>query len=160
TLKNIPINSPTQKTSIPLGTVASVRKTQIPSELTHRDLQQTVDLTMGVYGRDLGHVADDVREIVARFGERKGNGVWVPYDPVLLHEGKQVPMEGSQLRLTGEYARMRETFANLGTGLVLAAVLIYFLMVALFKSWLTPLVILSAVPVGLVGVVFMLFITG
>src|SRR5262249_31622288 len=123
-------------------------------------LQQTVDLTMGVYGRDLGHVADDVREIVARFGERKGNGVWVPYDPVLLHEGKQVPMEGSQLRLTGEYARMRETFPNPGTGLVLAAVLIYFLMVALFKSWLTPLVILSAVPVGLVGVVFMLFITG
>src|SRR5262249_49955635 len=44
-------------------------------------------------------------------------------------------------------------------GLVLATLLIYFLMVALFKSWLSPLVILSAVPVGLVGVVTMLYVT-
>jgi multidrug efflux pump subunit AcrB len=38
--------------------------------------------------------------------------------------------------------------------------LVYFLMVALFKSWLTPQVILSAVPVGLVGVVLILYLTG
>src|SRR5262249_61766601 len=43
--------------------------------------------------------------------------------------------------------------------LILASLLIYFLMVGLFKSWLSPLVILSAVPVGLVGVVTMLFVT-
>jgi multidrug efflux pump subunit AcrB len=55
---------------------------------------------------------------------------------------------------------MQDTFVNLGFGLVLAALLIYFLMVALFKSWLTPLVILSAVPIGLIGVVLALFITG
>ena len=40
-----------------------------------------------------------------------------------------------------------------GIGLLLASLLIYFLMVALFKSWLTPLVILSAVPFGLIGVI-------
>src|SRR6516164_2558340 len=44
-------------------------------------------------------------------------------------------------------------------GLVLASLLVYFLMVALFRSWLSPLVILSAVPVGLVGVVLMLYVT-
>src|SRR5204863_5964973 len=38
--------------------------------------------------------------------------------------------------------------------------LVYFLMVALFKSYMTPMVILSAVPVGLVGVIGMLFVTG
>src|SRR5262249_224448 len=43
---------------------------------------------------------------------------------------------------------------------ILAAVLIYFLMTALFKSYVTPLVVMSAVPVGLVGVVCILFITG
>ena len=37
--------------------------------------------------------------------------------------------------------------------------LIYFLMVALFKSYITPLVVLSAVPVGVVGVVLMLYVT-
>ena len=55
---------------------------------------------------------------------------------------------------------MQDTFHNLGIGLVLASLLIYFLMVALFRSWLTPLVILSAVPFGLIGVVGLLYITG
>jgi multidrug efflux pump subunit AcrB len=160
TLLDVPINSPVQKTSIPLRTVATARKAEIPSELNHRNLQQTVDLTMNVQGRDLGHVADDVAAAVAKFGEQKKSSVWVPFDPDLLRDGKQVPMEGSVLRLTGEYLRMQETFVNLSIGLVLASMLIYFLMVALFRSWLTPLVILSAVPVGLVGVVSLLFITG
>jgi multidrug efflux pump subunit AcrB len=54
---------------------------------------------------------------------------------------------------------MQDTFRNLGVGLLLASLLIYFLMVALFQSWMTPLVILSAVPVGLIGVVTMLYLT-
>src|SRR5947209_20089809 len=54
---------------------------------------------------------------------------------------------------------MQDTFHNLGVGLILSTLLIYFLMVALFKSWLSPLVILFAVPIGLVGVVLMLFLT-
>ncbi|HEU5119145.1 MAG TPA: efflux RND transporter permease subunit, partial [Isosphaeraceae bacterium] len=62
--------------------------------------------------------------------------------------------------LSGEYERMRTTFHDLGIGLMLATLLIYFLMVALFKSYVTPLVILFAVPLGLIGVVLMLFLTG
>jgi multidrug efflux pump subunit AcrB len=41
-----------------------------------------------------------------------------------------------------------------------AVLLVYFLMVALFRSYITPLVVLSAVPVGVVGVVLVLFFTG
>jgi multidrug efflux pump subunit AcrB len=62
--------------------------------------------------------------------------------------------------LSGEYERMQTTFRDLGIGLVLASLLIYFLMVALFKSYLTPLVILFAVPIGLIGVITMLYVTG
>ena len=40
----------------------------MPTEITHNNLQSTIDLTMGVDGRDLGHVADDVARVVARFG--------------------------------------------------------------------------------------------
>src|SRR5207248_8048199 len=83
--------------------------------------------------------------------------VWVPFDPT--SKGKKL-LEGSEITISGEYSRMQDTFRNLGFGLVAASVLVYFLMVALFKSWLSPLVILSAVPVGLVGVVLMLFLTG
>ncbi len=129
----------------------------MPAEVTHTNLQPTIDLTMGVHGRDLGHVADDVAAVVARFGVHKERGVWMPFDPT---SSDKKPLEGSKIVLSGEYSRMQETFRNLGIGLILASLLIYFLMVALFKSWLTPLVILSAVPIGLIGVVTMLFVTG
>ena len=69
-------------------------------------------------------------------------------------------MTGSKLEMSGEYARMQETFSNLGAGLVLASLLVYFLMAAMFKSYVTPLVIMSAVPLGLVGVILMLYVTG
>lgn len=158
TLLDVPITSPVQKKSIPLRNLATVRRSQVPSEVNHTNLQPTIDLTMGVEGRDLGHVADDVSAVVGKFGVAKDRGVWTPYDPASSSEKK--PLTGSAITLSGEYSRMQDTFRNLGIGLVLAALLIYFLMVALFRSWLSPLVILSAVPVGLVGVISMLYVTG
>jgi multidrug efflux pump subunit AcrB len=159
TILDVPITSVGQKKSIPLRNVATVHRTTVPAEVTHANLQPTIDLAMGVHGRDLGHVADDVAAVVAKFGvaREKEPGAWVPFDP---SSDEHRPLEGSKIILSGEYSRMQDTFRNLGLGLVLASLLIYFLMVALFKSWLTPLVILSAVPVGLVGVIAVLFVTG
>jgi multidrug efflux pump subunit AcrB len=158
TLLDVPITSPAQKKTVPLRTIASLRRAAVPAEVTHTNLAPTIDLTLGVYGRDLGHVGDDVNAIVAQFGkERPGEpGVWTPYDPDAKDEQ---PMEGSQLSITGEYSRMKDMFSNLGLGLLSATVLIYFLMVALFRSYLTPLVIISAVPIGITGVVIVLFVT-
>ena len=72
---------------------------------------------------------------------------------------KRALIKGATIELSGEYSRMQETFRSLGFGLILATLLIYFLMAALFKSYLTPLVILFAVPLGLFGVVTMLYLT-
>jgi multidrug efflux pump subunit AcrB len=157
TILDVPITSPAQKKSIPLRNVATVHPATVPAEITHTTLQPTIDLALGVEGRDLGHVAQDVAAVVARFGVASGRDAWVPFDPT---SSEQKPLEGSEIQLSGEYSRMQNTFTNLGIGLILASLLVYFLMVALFKSWLTPLVILSAVPVGLIGVVTMLFVTG
>ena len=157
TILDVPITSTAQKKSIPLRNVAIVRRTQVPTEVTHTNLQSTIDLTMGVDGRDLGHVADDVAALVAQYGVPRGAGAWTPFDPT---SPDRKPLAGSTMTLSGEYSRMQDTFRNLGGGLVLASLLVYFLMVALFRSWLTPLVILSAVPVGVIGVVLILFVTG
>lgn len=160
TILDVPITGPAQKKPIPLGNMASVRRTNVPAELTHTNLQATIDLTMGVHGRDLGRVADAVSEVVKQFGIPRGSGTWTPFEPTALANGKKTPMDGSTIRLSGEYSRMQDTFRNLGFGLILASLLVYFLMVALFRSWLIPLVILSAVPFGVVGVVTLLFVTG
>jgi multidrug efflux pump subunit AcrB len=156
-LLDIPITSPVQKKSIPLRNLITLRRASVPSEVSHTNIQTTIDLTMGVAVRDLGHVADDVSAVIAKFGKPLESGVWAPYDPTVKDEQKL--LVGSRIELSGEYSRMRETFYNLGIGLILASLLIYFLMAALFKSYITPLVIMSAVPLGLVGVILMLYLT-
>ena len=159
TLLDVLITSPTQNRSIPLRNVATLDRTDVASEVSHRNLQTTIDITMGVHGRDLGSVADEVALVLNHFGQSEGGGEWKTYELATSGQDSRSLLVGSKIRLSGEYARMQNTFRNLGIGLLLASLLIYFLMVALFKSWLTPLVILSAVPVGLIGVVLILYIT-
>ena len=43
----------------------------MPTEVTHDNIQPTIDLTMGVYGRDLGHVSDDVTRVIERVRRRE-----------------------------------------------------------------------------------------
>ncbi|HVW02807.1 MAG TPA: efflux RND transporter permease subunit, partial [Planctomycetaceae bacterium] len=152
-----PITGAGQNKPIPLRNIVSLRRTDVPAEITHNNLAPSIDLAMGVEGRDLGHVADDVYAAVSKFGDQIEPGVWTPYDP---SSQEHTPMKGSRLLLSGEYTRMQDTFVSLGFGLILATMLMYFLMVALFKSYITPVVILMAVPLGIAGVVVALFITG
>ena len=159
TLLDVPVTGLGQDKPIPLRNLATLRRSSVPTEITHNNLQSTIDLTMGVSGRDLGHVADDVARVLDGFGSLQPNGTWVPYDPG-DHSAERKLIKGAMIELSGEYSRMQETFHSLGFGLILATMLIYFLMAALFKSYVTPLVILFAVPLGLVGVVTMLDLTG
>lgn len=158
TLLDIPITGMGQKRPIPLRNLVKVPlpRVEVPAEINHTNLQATMDLTMGVYGRDLGHVAENVNRVVARFGKERLDGGWSPFDPDVA--GKV--MEGARIVLAGEYQKMQQTFRFQAMGMVGAVLLIYFLMVALFRSYLTPLVVLSAVPVGVIGVILMLYFTG
>jgi len=168
TLLDVPINSPTQAKSIPLRTIATLRPAKVPSEVVHTNLQPTIDLTMGVQGRDLGHVADDVAKAVARHGKPRKDSGWTPFDPDVSDTtdtadatlGERKVMEGAKISLSGEYQKMLTTFKYQAMGMAAAVLLIYFLLVALFKSYITPLVVLSAVPIGVIGVVLVLFVTG
>jgi multidrug efflux pump subunit AcrB len=157
TLLNIPITSPTQNQPVPLQNIASISRTTVPAEVNHTTLQPTIDLTMGVSGRDLGHVANDVSRILKKFGEPVSRGVWSPYE---VGAPDQKLLAGGKLELTGEYSRMQDTFYYLGGGLILAALLMYFLMVALDKSWVVPLTVMGTVPLALAGVLPMLYFTG
>jgi multidrug efflux pump subunit AcrB len=55
---------------------------------------------------------------------------------------------------------MKRSFTRLGLGLILSTLLVYFLMVVLFQSWLDPFIIMMAVPGALVGILWMLTLTG
>ena len=159
TLMDVPITGPRQPQPIPLRNIATLRRGTVPTEITHNNLQATMDLALGVQGRDLGHVADDVARVVGGFGVAQPDGTWLPFDPA---EGasRREPMKGALIELSGEYSRMQETFRSLGIGLAMAAVLMYFLMAALDKSYVVPLTVMLTVPLCLAGVVPMLYLTG
>src|ERR1700738_4931163 len=55
---------------------------------------------------------------------------------------------------------MAKSFSSFGFGLGMAVVLLYLVMVAQFRSFLDPLIIMFAVPMGLIGVIWTLWITG
>ncbi|HVX14075.1 MAG TPA: efflux RND transporter permease subunit [Pirellulales bacterium] len=154
---NIPLVGNNQHRQVRLGDVASLSRTTVPSEIKHVNIQSTIDVTMGVEGRDLGHVSDDITKVLDRFGRQDADGVWSTYDP---ESKKNDILLGSKITLSGEYSRMRDTFNNLGLGLVLASLLMYFLMVALDKSFVVPITVMLVVPLSLAGVLPMLYFTG
>jgi multidrug efflux pump subunit AcrB len=149
--------------TVPLRTVASVSKTTVPTEATHYNIQPSVDLTMAVEGRDLGHVCDEVTKILDEFGKKSETkeNTWAPYAATSAAGSKErATITGSDIVFSGEYARMNQTFHDLGIGLILAILLMYFLMVGLDKSYVVPLTVMLTVPLCLAGVLPMLYFTG
>jgi multidrug efflux pump subunit AcrB len=55
---------------------------------------------------------------------------------------------------------MQASFRSLALGMILAVILVYALLVILFQSWVDPFIIMMAVPGGLLGIIWMLALTG
>ncbi|MBS0205378.1 MAG: efflux RND transporter permease subunit [Planctomycetes bacterium] len=156
TLLDIPITGPLQRDPIPLSNVVSLKPVRVPAEISHYNLRSTIDINLSVHRRDLGHVAAEIESRLAAVGQPGGHGEWLPFDPAT---DDHTILPGSEIVMSGEYARMKETFRNFGLGLLLAMLLVYCLMVMLLDSYVIPLIVLSAVPVGLAGVIPALYFT-
>jgi multidrug efflux pump subunit AcrB len=157
TVLDVPVTSPVQHRPIPLRNVVSLERNTIPTEVTHYNIQPTIELSLGVHRRDLGHVSDDVAAALGEFGAPAGDSTWAAYDPT--NSQKKV-LPGTKIVLSGEYLRMKETFSSLASGIGLAALLIYFLMVGLDRSFIVPLTVLLIVPLSLIGILPMLLLSG
>ncbi len=141
TLENIPITSSDHNGSgsaVLLRNIASFERTTAPSEVNHLNISRVIDVFSNVSGRDIGSVASDI--------EKGLKNIDVP--------------SGYFVHMRGEVQSMRESFGSLGLGLILAAVLVYLVMVVQFRSFLDPLIVMCAFPLGLIGVLLMLFLTG
>jgi multidrug efflux pump subunit AcrB len=68
--------------------------------------------------------------------------------------------QGIRVQVRGEVATMRESFAEMGFNLVLAVILVYLIMAAQFSSWLDPFIMIVAAPLGLIGIILTLWLTG
>jgi multidrug efflux pump subunit AcrB len=120
-----------------LRDVATLEQRTGPDSVDHYDLSRLIDVLVTPVGNDLGRVASHIEEVL--------KGVVLPKDVVVT--------------LKGEVANMRAAFSNFALALPLAVVLIYLVMVGLFRSMIDPIIILLAVPLGWIGTVLMLYVT-
>ncbi|MCA8026036.1 efflux RND transporter permease subunit [Burkholderia cepacia] len=123
-----------------LGNLVQVRSTANPAVITHYNIRPAIDVYVSVEGRDLGAVAGEIDRIVS--------------------DARATLPRGTELTMRGQIETMRTSYLGLGAGVAMAIVLVYLLIVVNFQSWLDPLLIISAMPAALAGIVWMLFITG
>jgi multidrug efflux pump subunit AcrB len=137
TIKNVFATGVNQKEPVMLSSLVRIRPSTGAVEVNHVSLYRTFNVLVNTEGRDIGSVAGDIQKRLKNVEVQKG----------------------MQVQLRGEYARMVDAFYRLGLGLAGAAILVYLLQVALFRSWVGPFIIMFTVPLGLIGVLTMLWVT-
>jgi len=138
-LLHVPVSSPLSNTSELICNLCDLERRSTPGVVSHLNIQPAFDIYANVQGRDLGGVADDIGPILEK------------------HQASLKP--GNSIFMSGLVFNMNRAFKRLGIGFIFAIMLIYFLMVVNFQSWLDPLVIISAIPGAISGIIWSLFLT-
>lgn len=139
----IPLPGRGQSPTVPLGNVATLKRTTVPAIINHVNTELAFDVYSNVQGRDLGAVADDIGRVVEEFRPKA-----------------EAQKNNTRIEVSGQAESMRDAFTRMGAGLVFAVLLVYLIMVINFQSWTDPLIIISALPAALCGIVWMLFLSG
>ncbi|MGB2803397.1 MAG: efflux RND transporter permease subunit [Candidatus Zixiibacteriota bacterium] len=137
-LDRIFITSPLGK-QIPLSNLAEVVKAKGPVKIDRKNQERTILVTSQAYGRAPGTVAAEVE--------------------TRIEKNLKAP-ENFSVVVTGAYEDQKESFQILLYALALAMVLIYMVLAAQFESLLDPFIVMFSVPLGIVGVIWGLFLTG
>lgn len=122
-----------------LGNLAALTPVARPAVVSHYQVEPVMDVYASTQGRDLGAVAKDTEEVVQPFRDH-------------------LP-RGTRIAIRGQVETMRSSFVGLGIGLLGAILLVYFLIVVNFQSWLDPFVIITALPGALAGISWILLLT-
>ena len=137
-LRSIPLHADRIKEPTALDAVTTITPINSPTEIDHYQIRRVIDIYVNPIAEDLGTLANGIRGVLR--------------DTALP--------AGVKSDLRGMVQGMQASFTSFGLGLILALVLLYLILVAQFRSFVDPLLILLAVPTGLTGVIVALFITG
>ncbi len=135
-LKNVVLTTPSGA-QVLLGNLASIERANAPVQIDRKYQQRLVEVTANVTGRDLGGVSNDIQARLDKLS---------------------VP-QGFEIKQTGNVEQQKSTFRALGLAFLLAILLVYVVMASQFQSLLDPFIIMFTVPLGIVGVFWILFLT-
>ena len=137
-LKQIPLRAAANRETTQLDSVANITPIESPTEVDHYQLRRVIDVYVAPKTEELGKLTNSVEKIISQ---------------------SKLP-EGVRATLRGSVQGMRSSFKSFGIGLLLSILLVYLILVAQFKSFLDPFIILFAIPPGLSGVLLILLLTG
>ena len=120
-----------------LGNVAKLEFVQSPTEIDHYQIQRIADVFVTPSGEDLGKLSVRINDLV---------------------EKQNVP--GIRVNLRGMVQGMNASFTSFAEGLSLAVLLLFLILVAQFRSFKDPFLIMLAIPMGFIGVLATLPLTG
>ena len=122
-----------------LMNISTFGRTKVPLVTSQFNIRPVFDVHADVQGRDLYSAAADIDKVI--------------------EADRSDPAKTIKVTLSGQVETMRESYAGLFTGIALAVLLVYLFLVINFQSWIDPLIVLSALPFALAGVMWMLFLT-
>jgi multidrug efflux pump subunit AcrB len=137
-LNAIPVPAPGSSHTARLGVVSQITRSESPTEVDHYGLRRVTDIYVQPKEEDLGKIADRIDAIIGQ---------------------SKIP-EGLTVDLRGMVQGMLASFTSFGLGLLLSVVLLFLILVAQFRSFTDPFLILLAFPPGLSGVILTLWLTG
>jgi multidrug efflux pump subunit AcrB len=137
-LRSIPLHGVDEAEPTRLDMVADLSRMAAPTEVDHYQLRRTIDVYIATKSEALGGVAAGVQGIVDRV---------------------QKPAS-VRVAIRGSVQAMNASFHSFGLGLLLSILLVYLILVAQFRSFLDPFLIMLAVPPGIMGVLILLVVTG
>jgi len=136
--RNIPLRAATSVSYTPLQSVAKIVPINTPTEVDHYQIRRVIDVYVMPNSEDLSAVSSEVNQLLK----------------------KLVLPKNAIVRVRGAVVGMKESFFRFGFGLLLSVILVYLILMAQFRSFIDPFIILTALPPGLAGVVIILWMTG
>ena len=137
-LKAIPLHGANLARPTRLDMVAKIQQFNAPTEMDHTQIRRNLDIYVRPQQEDLGTITKEIQKLVDRSS----------------------PPRGIDVSLTGSVTSMNASFHSFAIGLTLSVVLLYLILVAQFRSFLDPFIILLALPPGIVGVILALLLWG
>ena len=136
-LKSIPLRAPNLKEPTTLDSVVSLEYLQSPTEIDHYQIQRVVDIYVTPSGEDLGKLTSAIQKTIA---------------------GAKLP---SYIRVTlrGMVDGMNKSFTSFAYGFGISFILLILILIAQFRSFIDPILIMLAIPMGFVGVLIILPLT-
>ena len=124
--------------SVPLARVADLRYEEGPTTIMRKNKQRMVIVSANITGITLGQIQVELEKKFAELELKPGYKIY----------------------FGGESEMMAESFTELLRALILATILTYMLMAAILESYKNPFVILLTLPLGLIGIILALILTG